>query len=187
MKAHTLALLAPFAVLVACSRAEAPPPPTAAAPAAVVEAAPATASTMIAGASGSSVAGALQLAASTSGVTLTGEISGLAPNTEHGFHIHETGDCSAPDAKSAGGHFNPTHAEHGGPTSAMKHLGDIPNLQSDASGKVAVNATIEGATLRDGGPNDLVGRAVIVHAKRDDYKTQPSGDSGDRIACGAIQ
>jgi len=187
MKAHTLVFLAPFAVLVACSRAEAPPPPPAAAPAAVVEAAPATAAALLAGASGSTVAGALQLAASSSGVTLTGEISGLSPNTEHGFHVHEIGDCSAPDAKSAGDHFNPEHAAHGGPTSAAKHLGDIPNLQSDAAGHVAVNATIANATLRDGGPNDLAGRAVIVHAKRDDYMTQPSGDSGDRIACGVIR
>jgi Cu-Zn family superoxide dismutase len=186
MKTHTLALLAPFAVLVACSRAEAPPPPPAA-PAAVVEAAPAAAEATLAGASGSKVTGSLQLTASTTGVTLAGEISGLAPNTEHGFHVHEIGDCSAPDAKSAGDHFNPEHAAHGGPTSATKHLGDIPNLQSDGSGKVAVNAMIGGATLRDGGPNDLVGRAVIVHAKRDDYMTQPSGDSGDRIACGVVR
>ncbi len=189
MKSHTFALLIPFAVLVACSRAEAPPPPAApAAPAtAVVEAAPANAATVLAGSSGSSVAGALQLTASSAGVTLAGEISGLAPSTEHGFHMHEIGDCSAPDAKSAGDHFNPAHAEHGGPTAAARHLGDIPNIQSDATGRVAINATIAGATLRDGGPSDLVGRAVIVHAKRDDYTTQPSGDSGDRIACGVIR
>jgi Cu-Zn family superoxide dismutase len=133
------------------------------------------------------VAGTLQFTASSSGVTVAGELNGLTPNTEHGFHVHEIGDCTAPDAKSAGDHFNPSHAEHGGPTSPAKHLGDIPNIQSDAAGHVAVNATIAGATLRDGGPNDLVSRAVIVHAKRDDYMTQPSGDSGDRIACGVIQ
>ncbi|MEO6186001.1 MAG: superoxide dismutase family protein [Steroidobacteraceae bacterium] len=187
MKAQNLVLLLPLAVLVACGRAEAPPPPPAAPAAAVVEAAPATAATVLAGASGSSVAGALQLVASNDGVTLTGELSGLAPNTEHGFHVHEIGDCSAPDAKSAGDHFNPDHAEHGGPTSAAKHLGDIPNITSDATGQAAVNATIARATLRDGGPNDLAGRAVIVHAKRDDYATQPSGDSGDRIACGVVR
>lgn len=189
MKAHTLLLLAPFAVLVACSSAEAPPPPVAppAPAAAVIEAAPATAEATLAGASGSKVAGTLLFTASSAGVTLAGEISGLAPNTEHGFHVHEIGDCSAPDAKSAGDHFNPDHAAHGAPDSSAKHLGDIPNIQSDASGHVAVNATIAAATLRDGGPNDLVGRAVIVHAKKDDYKTQPSGNSGDRIACGVVK
>jgi Cu-Zn family superoxide dismutase len=186
MKAQNLVLLVPFAVLVACGRAEAPPPPAAPA-AAVVEAAPATADVALAGASGSSVMGTLHLTASGAGVLMTGEINGLPANTEHGFHVHEIGDCSAPDAKSAGEHFNPEHAQHGDPNSTMKHLGDIPNIQSDAAGRAEVNAQIVGATLRDGGPNDLAGRAVIVHAKQDDYKTQPSGNSGDRIACGVVR
>ena len=77
--------------------------------------------------------------------------------------------------------------QHGDPSSSPKHLGDLPNIDSDAQGRATVNATIEGATLRDSGPHDLVGKAVIVHAKRDDYMTQPSGDSGDRIACGVIR
>ena len=75
----------------------------------------------------------------------------------------------------------------GGPSSTNRHLGDIPNVEANAEGNATVSATIGGATLRDGGPNDLVGKAVIVHAKRDDYTTQPSGDSGDRIACGVVK
>ena len=141
----------------------------------------------LAGKSGSSVQGELTLAATEGGVAITGQITGLKPGTEHGFHVHETGDCSAPDAKSAGGHFNPSNVAHGGPTSDVRHLGDIPNIRSDASGNATVSATIPGATLRDGAADDLVGKAIVVHAKRDDYLTQPSGDSGDRIACGVIE
>ena len=193
MKAPLLALLIPLAVLAACSRAETPtveaPATTAATPPAAEPSAPqpVTATAKLAGASGSSVAGELQFTATEGGVAITGQITGLAPGTEHGFHVHETGDCSAPDAKSAGGHFNPANVAHGGPTSDVRHLGDIPNIQSDSTGHVTVSATIAGATLRDGAADDLVGKAVIVHAKRDDYLTQPSGDSGDRIACGVIQ
>jgi superoxide dismutase, Cu-Zn family len=187
VKAPLLALSMACAALAACSRTQAPAPaapPTSAPTAAAVIAA--TARATLAGASGSSVQGDLQLTVASDGVVIAGEIAGLAPNTEHGFHVHETGDCTAPDAKSAGGHFNPGHVDHGGPT-ATHHLGDIPNIRSDASGHAIVSATIAGATLRDGGANDLVGKAVIVHAKPDDYKTQPSGDSGDRIACGVVQ
>ena len=197
MKAPLLALLIPLAVLAACSRAETPtveapaataaPPPAAEPTLQPATATAATATAKLAGASGSSVTGELQFTATDGGVAISGQITGLQPGTEHGFHVHETGDCSAPDAKSAGGHFNPANVAHGGPTSDVRHLGDIPNIQSDSSGHVTVSATIPGATLRDGAADDLVGKAVIVHAKRDDYLTQPSGDSGDRIACGVIQ
>jgi Cu-Zn family superoxide dismutase len=187
MKARVLIALIPVAVLAACGRSEAPttsdvaatpPPPAAPGPAAVAE---------LKSASGSAVAGTLQFAVSSTGVAITGELNGLPASTTHGFHIHEKGDCSAPDAKSAGEHFNPTGQPHGDPLSTATHLGDIPNVQSDAEGHASVNATITSATLRDGGPNDLVGKAVIVHAQPDDYETQPSGNSGDRIACGVVQ
>ncbi len=136
----------------------------------------------------SSINGTLQLAATSDGVQITGTIAGLAPNTEHGFHIHETGDCSTLGFATAGGHFNPDAAPHGDPImGTMHHLGDIPELKSDGSGNATVNASIAGVTLRDAGPHDLLGKAFIVHAKRDDYSTQPSGDSGDRIACGVIR
>jgi superoxide dismutase, Cu-Zn family len=190
MKPHMLAVLIPCAILAACERAETPPPAENTAPVPpAAESAPqasATATATLAGASGSSVAGQLTFTPGTDGVTVAGELTGLPPSTEHGFHLHEKGDCSAPDATSAGAHLNPDMAPHGGPTSSPRHLGDIPNVQSDAAGKAVVNATIAGATLRDGGPHDITGKAVIVHAKADDYKTQPSGNSGDRIACGVV-
>jgi Cu-Zn family superoxide dismutase len=136
---------------------------------------------------GGEVAGALDLVVNNGAVLMTGLVSGLKPGSMHGFHLHEKGDCSSPDFKSAGDHFNPTSQQHGDPVMPPHHLGDLPNLVADDAGKAPVNARIEGATLGDGGPNDLVGRAVVVHAQPDDYKTQPAGNSGDRVACGVIQ
>jgi superoxide dismutase, Cu-Zn family len=136
---------------------------------------------------GTTVSGAFDLVSSDGAVVMTGLVSGLKPGSEHGFHLHEKGDCSSPDFKSAGDHFNPTSQQHGDPAMPPHHLGDIPNLKADDMGKAPVNARIEGVTLGDGGSSDVVGRAVVVHADRDDYKTQPSGNSGDRIACGVIQ
>lgn len=117
-------------------------------------------------------------------VAVAASFSGLTPG-EHGFHIHEKGDCSAPDATSAGGHFNPTGKPHGNPAQGEHHLGDLPMLHADASGNARLNATMRGASLR-GGATNLVGRAVVVHAGRDDFRSQPAGDSGARVACGVI-
>jgi Cu-Zn family superoxide dismutase len=100
--------------------------------------------------------------------------------------VHEKGDCSAPDASSAGPHLNPTNAEHGDPQGAAHHAGDMPNAKSDASGMAEVNAHVSGLTLGDGGANDVVGKAVVVHEKADDYKSQPAGNSGARVACGVV-
>jgi superoxide dismutase, Cu-Zn family len=136
---------------------------------------------------GGQVAGALDLVSSDGAVVVTGLVTGLKPDSEHGFHIHERGDCSSPDFKSAGEHFNPTLQQHGNPASPPHHLGDVPNVKANNEGKADVNARIEGATLGDGGASDVVGKAFVVHAKPDDYKTQPSGESGDRIACGVIE
>jgi superoxide dismutase, Cu-Zn family len=136
---------------------------------------------------GGDVAGALDLVASDGAVAVTGLVTGLKPGSRHGFHLHEKGDCSSPDFKSAGDHFNPTSQPHGDPGAPPHHLGDLPNLEADDMGKAPVNARIEGVTLGDHGPNDIVGRAVVVHADADDYKTQPSGNSGDRMACGVIR
>jgi superoxide dismutase, Cu-Zn family len=120
-------------------------------------------------------------------VRVTGTITGLRPDSEHAFHIHEKGDCSAPDASSAGGHFNPTSQPHGNPDSQAHHVGDIHNIKADAQGNAQVNAEIEGVTVSGSGPSDIIGKAVVVHAKADDYKSQPSGNSGGRIACGVIE
>lgn len=117
-------------------------------------------------------------------VAVAASLTGLSPG-EHGFHIHEKGDCSAPDATSAGGHFNPTGKPHGNPAGSEHHLGDLPMLHADTNGNARLNATIRGASLR-GGATNLVGRAVVVHANRDDFRSQPAGDSGARVACGVI-
>lgn len=108
----------------------------------------------------------------------------LGSNQEHGFHIHEKGDCSAADGMSAGGHFNPTGAAHG-PQHGEKHAGDMPALVADASGYASTSFKLTGVTLTEG-PNSILGRSVIVHKDPDDYKTQPTGNSGARIACGVI-
>jgi Cu-Zn family superoxide dismutase len=136
---------------------------------------------------GNSVTGTLSFIAEKNGVRVGGILKGLTPGTEQGFHIHEKGDCSAPDASSAGGHFNPTAQPHGNPkTKGPKHLGDMVNLKADAQGTAKVDVLIEGATLQSGKPNDVAGKAVVVHQKPDDYTSQPSGNSGDRVACGVI-
>lgn len=118
------------------------------------------------------------------GVRVVADVTG-AKAGKHGFHIHETGDCSAPDYKSAGGHFNPTGAVHACAPTDPRHSGDFGNIEVGPNGvghmeMVATNLTFDG-------PSSLVGKAVILHAGEDDCKTQPSGNSGDRIACGVIQ
>ena len=135
--------------------------------------------------SGSSVAGRLTLTQSRDVVRAHLELHGLPPGSEHGFHIHDKGDCSAPDATSAGGHFNPAGVAHGSAGSAPHHAGDAPSVVADARGEVRVDLTLEGVTLA-AGPLSIVGRSVIVHRDRDDYTTQPTGNSGPRLACGVI-
>jgi Cu-Zn family superoxide dismutase len=136
---------------------------------------------------GNTAMGNLELRVENDAVRISGRLSGLAPDTDHGFHVHETGDCSAPDASSAGPHFNPASQPHGNPETGPHHAGDIPNQRSDASGNADVNVLVRGIELGTGGATDVVGRALIVHAKADDYTSQPSGDSGARIACGVIE
>jgi len=135
--------------------------------------------------SGSTVSGKVEFRATRHGVRAQVEIAGLAPGSEHGFHVHEKGDCSAPDATSAGGHFNPTGVAHGRAGAAPHHLGDMPSLVADASGRVRITFELAGLTL-DGGPNSIVGRSIVLHGGVDDFATQPSGNSGPRIACGVI-
>jgi Cu-Zn family superoxide dismutase len=118
-------------------------------------------------------------------VALTAKVSGLAPGA-HGFHIHEKGDCSSGDGMSAGGHFNPTSKPHGDPAAgAEHHTGDMPMLQADASGNASVNVVLSGMAIGSG--NDITDKAVIIHKDPDDYKTQPTGNSGARVACGVIR
>jgi Cu-Zn family superoxide dismutase len=140
----------------------------------------------LAGASGSLVSGKLTLRPMGSGVQVNGDIGGLVPGSNHGFHVHEKGDCSAADAASAGGHFNPAASAHGKAESRTHHAGDIDNLVADAAGVAHVDAHLMGVVLGGGASNDIAGRAFVVHAAPDDYQTQPSGNSGARIACGVI-
>ena len=116
-------------------------------------------------------------------VQVAAEIENLTPG-KHGFHIHEKGDCSTADAASAGGHFNPTHQHHGGPDSAEHHVGDFGNVTADASGKAHFNWK---GKIKLSGQESIVGKSVVVHEKEDDLKTDPSGNSGARIACGVIE
>ena len=135
---------------------------------------------------GNQTRGELRFAAVGDRIEVTGTISGLPGNSTHGFHVHETGDCSAPDATSAGGHFNPAGTEHGRVGQDAHHAGDSDNITADAEGNATVQGWLEGATVGDGAATDIVGKAVIVHADADDYVTQPTGNAGDRLACGVI-
>ena len=140
----------------------------------------------VAPASGTLVSGRLQLMAMGQGVHIAGELGGLAPNSTHGFHIHEKGDCGAADASSAGGHFNPAGAPHGNPGTPPHHAGDMDNITADANGVAHVNLHVPGVSLGGDPAHDILGRALVVHADPDDYASQPSGNSGARIACGVI-
>ncbi|WP_164667472.1 superoxide dismutase family protein [Virgibacillus doumboii] len=122
------------------------------------------------------------------GTSVALEASNLPPGT-HGFHIHEKGVCEPPNFKSAGGHFNPTNAKHGFNHPEGPHAGDLPNIVANASGRVNTQGAADMVTLVKGKKNSLLGgdgTALIIHSKADDYKSQPSGAAGERIACGVI-
>lgn len=135
---------------------------------------------------GSSVQGTVSFRQQGAVVHVKAEVSGLAPNTEHGFHIHDKGDCSSGDGMSAKGHFNPQGKPHGRAGSGEHHGGDLPSLQSDASGNAKLVADVDVVTVTPG-PNSVVGRGLIVHVQADDYKTQPTGNAGARSACAVIR
>ena len=134
-------------------------------------------------ASGSQVMGTVTFTKTEGGVQVIADITGLTPG-QHGFHIHEFGDCSAPDATSAGGHFNPSKNPHAGHDDAKRHEGDLGNIEADSSGKAHLDLTDKMMTMS--GEMSIIGRGVIVHEKVDDLKTQPTGNAGGRVACGVI-
>jgi Cu-Zn family superoxide dismutase len=111
---------------------------------------------------------------------------GLSPEREHGFHIHEAGDCSSGDGESAKGHFNPFGKPHARPGSAERHAGDLPALKADKSGRAKLDTELDIISVSPGLAS-IVGRGLIIHADSDDYTTQPTGSSGKRIACAVIQ
>jgi Cu-Zn family superoxide dismutase len=133
--------------------------------------------------SGSTVSGNVRFAEMNGRMRIEANVAGLTPG-EHGFHVHELGDCSAPDASSAKGHFNPAAKAHGHHGSEERHGGDMPNLVANAQGEAHYTAELTGLNLS--GPNSIAGRSVVIHADPDDYKSQPAGNSGKRIACGVI-
>jgi Cu-Zn family superoxide dismutase len=132
---------------------------------------------------GSKVNGTVSFAKDGKGVRITANVEGLSPGL-HGFHIHEFGDCSSPDASSAGGHFNPTGMPHAGPKAEKRHVGDLGNLEAAKNGVAKLEVTDDVISLE--GPESIVGRSVIIHARTDDLKTQPAGGAGARVACGVI-
>jgi len=113
-------------------------------------------------------------------------VQGLKPGQEHGLHIHEAGDCSSGDGMSAKGHFNPFGKPHGHHGSGERHAGDLPSLKANKEGRANVQVDLDIITVAPG-PASIIGRGLIVHADPDDYKTQPTGNAGARIACGVIQ
>jgi superoxide dismutase, Cu-Zn family len=113
-------------------------------------------------------------------------VQGLKPGQEHGLHIHEVGDCGSGDGMSTKGHFNPHGKPHARHDSAERHAGDLPSLKAGKDGRAKVDAMLDVITVR-AGPASVVGRGLIVHADPDDFKTQPTGNAGARIACGVIR
>jgi Cu-Zn family superoxide dismutase len=119
-------------------------------------------------------------------VRVNATVSGLKPNGEYGFHIHEAGDCSSGDGMSAKGHFNPYGKPHAHAGTPERHAGDLTSLKSDGSGNASLTVDLDVITVSPG-PASVVGRGLIVHAQADDFKTQPTGNAGARSACGVIQ
>ncbi len=176
---RTLLALAPVALLAACSGSK--PPSTAA----TAPPAGPTAVAALEPRSGSSLTGRATFVQNGNSVHVSVDVAN-APQGVHAVHLHEKGDCSAPDAASAGGHFNPTHTEHGSPDAPGHHAGDFGNVLvgEDGHGHLELDTTM--LTVLPG-DRSVVGRAIVVHAKEDDMHTQPTGNAGGRIGCGVVE
>jgi Cu-Zn family superoxide dismutase len=144
-----------------------------------------SATAQLAATKGNTASGTVQFSQKGSKVLVTGTVQGLKPNATHGFHVHDKGDCSSGDGMSAGGHFNPGAKPHGAHDHAEHHAGDLPSLVADASGKATFSFETDTITVGSG-TADVVGRGLIVHRDPDDFKTQPTGNSGPRLACAVI-
>ena len=147
---------------------------------------PPTATAFLDPTKGSNARGTVTFQESGGKVLMIASVTGLKPNQEHGFHIHEKGDCSSGDGMSTGGHFNPLAKQHAHPSTGERHAGDLPALKADASGIATLRQEMDVITVSDG-PTSVVGRGMIVHAQPDDYKTQPTGNAGARVACAVIK
>ena len=134
---------------------------------------------------GNTTSGSVQFTQAGDKVLVKVDIKGLKPNAEHGFHVHEKGDCSSGDGMSTGGHFNPSGTSHGAHGQGVHHAGDLPSLKADANG--AAKVTFESSTISIvGGISNVIGKGLIVHLDPEDYKTQPTGNAGPRLACAVI-
>ncbi len=132
---------------------------------------------------GNTVKGVVRFTEVDGKLKVVADFEGLTPNQEHAFHVHEKGDCSSGDGKSAGDHYNPEGHQHGLPDKAQRHAGDLGNVKADDQGKAHHEIVVENATVS--GKNPILGRSVIVHAKPDDGGP-PAGNAGGRVACGVI-
>jgi superoxide dismutase, Cu-Zn family len=144
-----------------------------------------TAKATLKNADGKEVGSAQLTQTATGGVLISLAVNGLPPG-DHAFHVHAVGKCEPPFT-SAGGHFNPTNKKHGMLSPEGHHAGDMPNLHVPPDGALSVDVVNDAITLEKGKPNDANGLALIIHAGKDDYKTDPTGDAGGRIACGIIE
>jgi len=168
---HALLCLAAAAALAACASSGGTEPHATAA---------------LAPTTGNTASGTVHFVTSGSRVQVKGEVRGLKPNAEHGFHVHEKGDCSSGDGMSTGGHFNPGNAPHGAHGRGTHHAGDLPSLRANAAG--VATFSFESSTIAVGsGANDVIGKGLIVHRDPDDYTTQPTGNAGPRLACAVIR
>jgi superoxide dismutase, Cu-Zn family len=170
--------------------AEAAPAETASAepekaPEAAPAAAPATVEVTFQAKSGSKLAGKATLTETPEGVKVALALEGVKPG-DHGAHVHEKGDCSAPDAASAGGHFNPGTHPHALPANSPRHLGDLGNITIGKDGKGTLEIVAPAANLKANDPNSFLGKSIIVHEKKDDGG-QPTGNAGGRIGCAEIK
>ncbi len=135
---------------------------------------------------GNSVSGTVKFTQRGAQVLVEADVRGLAPNREHGFHIHDKGDCSSGDGMSTGGHFNPFAKPHAHHETSERHAGDMPALKADAQGNAKLRVELDVMSLNDG-PASIIGRGLIVHKDPDDYRTQPTGNAGARLACAVIR
>ncbi|QJW83972.1 superoxide dismutase family protein [Ramlibacter terrae] len=144
-----------------------------------------TATATLSPTTGNSTTGSVRFVQQGNMVQVSGEVRGLKPNAEHGFHVHEKGDCSSGDGMSAGGHYNPASRPHGRHGRGMHHAGDLVSLRADGNGVASFK--FESSTISvGGGMADIVGKGLIVHRDPDDYTTQPTGNAGARLACAVI-
>jgi Cu-Zn family superoxide dismutase len=169
LPASIIAALAALAVLAGCATPAGP-----------------RATATLASTNGNTASGSVSFQQLADKVLVSGEVRGLKPNADHGFHVHEKGDCSSGDGMSAGGHFNPAGAAHGNHDMGVHHAGDLRVLKADANGVATFSYESAGISV-GGGAADIVGKGLIVHRDPDDFKTQPTGNSGPRLACAVIQ